>query len=143
VLGLGAHFLAGDHFHAAVQPVLRPLAFQGLSGSLRNADRIGLPVDAFEAFAHEREGRHALDDILDGGVDGIGPAFDWFQAAVAMLDFPRRSVALPSLVSRPIHFFEGAGFGDQDFAGDDLRVFAQQVRARTRAGKRFAPRVLE
>jgi len=64
------------------------------------------------------KGGNALDDILDGGVDGIGPAFDWFQAAVAMLDFRgERGVAELGFTANP--FFEGAGFGDQDFAGDE------------------------
>src|SRR5438874_2714911 len=76
MVGFGAHLLPGDDFDEFVDAMLGPFAFEGFSGRLRNAHRIGLFADLNETFAYEWKGRHAMNDIFNSGVDRVGPDFD-------------------------------------------------------------------
>ena len=126
MLGLGAHFLAGDDLDKRVDVVLGPFALEGFGGSLRDADGVGQGAELLETFPHQREGGHPVHDVCHRLVDRLGPGLHRCQRLVAPLHLCRQGGVAQFALSRD-PLLQRPGIRHLDLASLHLRAFPEQA----------------
>lgn len=87
VLDFRSPLLPGDDGYELADSVFFPLPLEGIDGRLGNAHSISRLIDYLQRFPNHWEGGHTVDNILDGGIDGIGPGLYRSEAFVSTRDF--------------------------------------------------------
>ena len=64
-----------------------PLPLEGIDWRLGNAHSISRLIDFLQRFPNHWKRGHAMHDILDGGIDGIGPGLYRSEACISTRDF--------------------------------------------------------
>jgi hypothetical protein len=134
VLGFRAHFLAGDDGDVFGDVVFRPFAFERRGGRLGDDHGVGFAANLLQTFADEREGGDTVNDILDGGVDGVGPDLDLGERGISVFDFGGEGgIAEFSFAGDP--FVERFGVGNRNLSGDDFGPGTEQIKGAGEGGE--------